>query len=53
MKKGITIYLDNEEDIETYKVFKDLIRKDKCFINISNFIRVKIRSYVKKNNGKD
>jgi hypothetical protein len=45
MKKGITIYLD-KEDYETYLYFKNVVRKDRNFINISNFIRIKIREYI-------
>ena len=45
-KKGITIYLYENEDINKYFEFKKLVRKDREYFNISNFFRLKIIDYV-------
>lgn len=50
-KKGITIYLYENEDINKYFEFKKLVRKDREYFNISNFFRLKIIDYVENRRG--
>lgn len=50
-KKGMTFYFYDKEDINNYFEFKKLVRRDKKYFNISNFIRLKISEYLENNKG--
>ena len=47
-RKRITFYLNTNEDIENYLIFKTQIKRDKKYFNVSNFFKLKIEEYLKK-----
>lgn len=44
---GVNFYLNNEEELNEFIMFKTLIKKDKKYFNMTNFFKIKIEEYLK------